>query len=479
MILDQRVSAQYIQSLSAQIDRPVIEPTITIQGTETLVTAGQSGRQLDVQTTLLQISLQVQTLADGIIPLRVHESSPLIKDVSAQAEQARVILSQPLTLTMPENDQDGNGPWTFNQSDLANMLVFERSQVDNNTAEYRLVLRTESLIVFLQGIQPTFDRAPVNARFTFNDDTHQLDLIEHAVIGRSLDVDGTIQAIQTGLVEGKHTVPLVFHLTKPPVADDATGESLGITELVISESSYFFGSSTARIQNIQAAASKFHGILVAPGETFSMATALGDITLDNGFTEALIILGDRTIKGVGGGVCQVSTTLFRTAFFAGFPIVERYAHAYRVSYYERTASGRVDPDLAGLDATVFVPLVDMKFTNDTPYWLLMETYVNPGASRITWKFYSTKDGRTVDWTTTGPVNTVEPPKPLYKENPDLSKGEIKQVDWEAQGADVTVTRTVTKDGSVYFTDTFFTQYQPWQAKYEYGPGTELPPEAQQ
>jgi vancomycin resistance protein YoaR len=478
MILDQRVSAQYMDSLSAQINRAVIEPTISIQGTDIQVTAGQSGRQMDVAITLLQISTQVQTLQDGIIPLRVHESQPLIKDVSAQAEQARAILSQPLTLTMPDPDQDVKGPWTFSQNELSTMLVFERNMVNEYTAEYRLTVRTETLQTFLLDLEPSFIRVSVNARFTFNDDTSQLDLIDHAITGRALDVDGSIQTIQAGLVEGKHAIPLVIHLSQPPVSDNATAESLGITELVIAESSYFFGSSTARIQNIQAAASKFHGVLVAPGETFSMARTLGDITLDNGFTEALIILGDRTIKGVGGGVCQVSTTLFRAAFFAGFPIVERYAHAYRVSYYEKTASGRVDPNLAGLDATVFVPLVDMKFTNDTPYWLLMETYVNPSAGRITWKFYSTKDGRSVDWTTSGPVNTIDPPKPLYKENPDLQKGEIKQVDWEAQGADISITRTVQKDGAVYFSDSFFTQYQPWQAIYEYGPGTELPPEAQ-
>ena len=127
-----------------------------------------------------------------------------------------------------------------------------------------------------------------------------------------------------------------------------------------------------------------------------MGEGLGDVSLDNGYTEALIIYGNQTIKGVGGGVCQVSTTLFRTAFFAGFPIVERAAHAYRVSYYEQAQSS-IDPYMAGLDATVYFPLVDMKFVNDTPYWLLMETYVNEGARRITWKFYSTSDGRTVDW----------------------------------------------------------------------------------
>jgi len=185
-------------------------------------------------------------------------------------------------------------------------------------------------------------------------------------------------------------------------------------------------------------------------------------------------MGGRTIKGIGGGICQVSTTLFRTAFFGGYPIVERQPHAYRVSFYEKVQGNRINTSLSGLDAAVFVPLVDFKFTNDSPYWLLMETYVNPNTSSITWKFYSTSDGRTVEWNTTGPTNIVEPPEPLYKENPELSQGEIKQVDWEAQGADVRVNRTVTRNGQVHIQDSVFTRYRPWQAIFEYGPGTEIP-----
>jgi len=203
-----------------------------------------------------------------------------------------------------------------------------------------------------------------------------------------------------------------------------------------------------------------------------MAAVMGDISLDTGYTEALIIYNGQTIEGVGGGVCQVSTTLFRTAFFGGFPITERHPHAYRVKYYEKTAGNSTNSILAGLDATVYVPLVDLKFTNDTPFWLLMETYVIPANNSITWKFYSSSDGRSVDWETTGPTNLVEPPKPLYKENSALDNGEIKQVDWEAQGADITVNRMVFRGGVLYFQDSFITHYEPWRAVYEYGPGTE-------
>ncbi len=203
-----------------------------------------------------------------------------------------------------------------------------------------------------------------------------------------------------------------------------------------------------------------------------MADILGDISLDKGYEEALIIYGDRTIKGVGGGVCQVSTTLFRAAFFGGYQIDERNPHAYRVLYYEQ---GPSSPG-PGLDATVFVPLVDFKFTNDSENWLLLETYLY-GNRQLLWKFYSGSDGRTVEWTSSGPRNVKEAPEPLYKKNEEFEKGEIEQVDFEADGMDVTVTRTVRRGGQVLHDDTFKTHYLPWRAIYEYGPGTDLPDDA--
>jgi vancomycin resistance protein YoaR len=297
-------------------------------------------------------------------------------------------------------------------------------------------------------------------------------LIQSAVIGRALDVDASLAQINQQIMAGQHNVSLAIQTTNPPVTNDATAQSLGITELTSSYTSYFYGSDSARIHNISTAASRFHGLLVAPGAKFSMAAALGDVSLDTGYAEALIIYGDRTIKGVGGGVCQVATTFFRTVFFGGYQVDLRWPHAYRVKYYEQTSSGGHDENLAGLDATVFAPEVDFVFTNDSPYWLLMETY--PTKDSLTWKFYSTSDGRTVDWTTSGLQNIVQAPDPLYTENPDLDKGQIKQVDWAVDGADVSVTRTVTRDGTVIHDDVFNTHYIAWQAKFEYGPGTDVP-----
>jgi len=206
-----------------------------------------------------------------------------------------------------------------------------------------------------------------------------------------------------------------------------------------------------------------------------MGKAIGDISLDNGYAEALIIYNGKTITGVGGGVCQVSTTLFRTAYYGGYPIDERHEHAYRVYYYEQTVTG-TDPNLAGMDATVYFPLVDLKFTNDRPSWLLMETYFYPNEQKLQWKFYSGDDGRTVDVQNLGLQNVVKAPEPSFEENPDMPPDTCKQVDWPGDGAEITVIRTVTRNGQqlVLPGDTIRTHYEPWQAVYQYGPGTVNP-----
>jgi len=471
IIYDQRIAYRALQNIANQVNQPVIEASVAVNGTQVNAIPGQIGIQVEIPKSMAMLEQPLLALQDGVVPLVISETNPQIMDAGPAAELAEAILSQPLTLQLPDSENEA-GPWTVTPEELAKFLVINKEE-NGDSAEITIGLNKQQLTIYLASLAPKLKIDPVNARFIFNDDTRLLEVIEPATIGRNLNVDASVDHINDQLLSGEHDITLVLDVNEPEVTDDRTGESLGITELVYAETSYFYGSDPERVQNIAAASKRFHGLLIPPGATFSMSDALGNISLENGYAEALIIVGNQTIKGVGGGVCQVSTTLFRTAFFAGFPIVERHPHAYRVGYYEQKRDGSRDPRLAGLDATVFVPIVDLRFTNDTPYWLLMETYM--GNFSLTWKFYSTKDGRSVEWQTSGLTNIVEAPEPLYRENPELEKDEIKQVDYEADGAFIRVDRTVFKDGSVYFTDVTSTQYRPWQAIFEYGPGTEKIP----
>ena len=474
-VVDEKTGTQYLEEIAEEVNQPAVEAFLELVGLEVQVQPGQIGRELDIQASMEVVALQVRTLQDGSIPLIVNETYPEILDVTAQAEFARDLLAQSLVLSIPDHKEGEPGPWSLSPENLVDMMIIERVSTANGDS-YRITLDSEQLREYLVSRADRINQDPENARLYFDDDTRELVLIEAEQTGLILDVDESIIAIQDQLTIGKHEVELVVEKTYPQITKETTAKELGITEQVSSQTTYFMGSDSSRINNIATAAAKFHGIFVAPGETFSMAEQLGDVTLDEGYSEAWIIFGDRTIKGVGGGVCQVSTTLFRTVFFGGFPVEERHPHAYRVLYYEQNPNGSNNPKLAGLDATVYVPVVDFKFTNDTDSWLLMETYISKAGRWLTWKFYSTSDGRTVKMDTTGLKKKKDPPDPIYEENPELKKGEVKQVDWAVEGATVTVTRRVYRNGQELWEDIFKTKYQPWAAVCEYGPGTgKMPP----
>lgn len=457
-----------LQGLAPLVNTEPQEAFLQINGNQALARDGVPGAILNVDATLSAIRERLYRNESGLVTLVMEEQMPTVLNASEAAAQAEALLSQPLRVRLPDADANETGVWEISPQTLGGWLLFP---YENH--RYRLVVNPAMLRAWLEDLAETINRQPENARFIFNDDTRQLEVIRPAQIGRTLDVEASLQALQEAITAGRHEADLVVAEMRPEVDDSATAADLGITELVSSYTSYFRGSSGDRIQNIATAAAQFHGLLIPPGATLSMAEVLQDISLENGYAEALIIYNGRTIKGVGGGVCQVSTTLFRTAFFGGYPIVERHPHAYRVGYYEQTANGH-DTSLAGLDATVYIPLVDFKFTNDTPYWLLLETYVNVGARRLTWKFYSTSDGRSVEWQTTGLQNITPPPPPKFIPNEELAPGKMRQVDWGIEGADVSVTRTVYRGGQVYLQDTFNTHYEPWQAICEYAPNIDDP-----
>jgi vancomycin resistance protein YoaR len=464
IIFDQQEAKDFLTEMAVKIDRPKVEAHLQWEGIKVEATPGQIGRRLNIDATLAELYEPISQMIDCQIDLVIDEINPLILDVSSQASLIEEILSEPLFLHAGEESS-----WTIEPGELSNMLHFSLIQVDNK-AEYQVTLDKNQLMVRLTPLSIELDHPAENARFIFNDETRELDLLRPEVIGRELDIQGTIHAIEQALLSGNHEADLVFQVQEPQVKSEATAEELGITDAVSVVSTYFYDSGSARVHNISTAAAAFHGLLVAPGDTLSMAEILGDISLDTGYAEALIIYGDSTIEGVGGGVCQVSTTLFRTAFFGGYPIVERYPHAYRVGYYEQ---GPNSPG-PGLDATVFIPIVDFKFTNDRSSWLLLETYIY--GNQLLWKFYSAPDGREVEWSKKE-SNKIEAPEPLYKENPDLPKGKIRQIEWEADGLDVIVERTVVRENEILYEDRFVTNYQPWRAVFEYGPGTKLPKDA--
>ncbi|MFN8421054.1 MAG: VanW family protein [Anaerolineae bacterium] len=471
IVFDQSKAIAILNQIGTEINQQVADATITVNGTQVITTASQIGRELDVPATVGTVRQVVLNLTTGAeIPLIVRESQPAIDDAETVATQLRTAISTPIQIYV-ENQQPGEpGPWEANGEFIAGMYTILRVDDADGKAHYELQTNVEPLKNFLSGLAQPLEVQPVNARFLFNDSTGQLDLIEESKNGRILNVDATVDAFKQALARGDNRrVALVFDQAVPTVNSTSTAAELGITENVVTATTFFYGSSLERRKNIQVAASRFHGLVIAPGEEFSFNKYLGDVSPESGFETGLVIFGDRTIQGVGGGVCQVSSTVFQAAFYAGFPITERYAHGYRVGYYESgsaVANGQQYNSGVGLDATVYSPIIDLKFVNDTPYYLLMESYYQPEKQSLTFKFYSTGTGRVV--TKTGPTlsNSVPHGKPKYTESTDLKPGQTQQVDYAVDGVDVRVFRTITQNGQTIVSDEeFYSHYLPWSAQF--------------
>ncbi len=243
--------------------------------------------------------------------------------------------------------------------------------------------------------------------------------------------------------------------TPPEITTDKVN-NLGIKELIGRGTSTYFHSIPGRVHNVSLAASRINGTLVKPGETFSFNQTLGDVSQFTGYQQAYIISAGKTILGDGGGVCQVSSTLFRALLNGGLPIDERASHAYRVGYYEQNSP-------PGMDATVFGPSPDLKFTNDTGNYILIEVINDPKHYSLIFELYGTSDGRKS--TITKPiVSNISPALPtVYQDDPTLPIGVIKQVDYSAAGAKVSFNYSVEKNGSTIFQKTFVSNYRPWAA----------------
>ena len=475
VLYDDAVARRYLERLAVDVFQPIQNASLALNGLEVFETRPQVGRQLNVEATLAAIRQTAGHLTQGEIGIVVDESLPRVIDAGIAHDLANTLIREPLTLYAEEQHftdlPEVPGPWQLSREDLASMLIVEELAVgDEGRARLNVTLDQNAIGARLAAINEEISRTAANAHFIFNDDTRQLEVIAPSNDGLQVDVEKTLVRISALAPDASRNVPLAVTVIPAEFNESLTAEQLGITELIASSTSHFSGSSAGRRNNVQVAASKFHGIIIKPGEIFSFNEWLGEVSEEEGYDESLIIFGNETIPDVGGGVCQVSTTAFRTAFFAGFPIIERWAHAYRVGYYEQGGHP------VGLDATIYSPDVDFRFVNDSPHHLLIETYINQNNSTLVYKFYSTGTGKTIELE--GPVITekIEHGEPVYKEDADIKPGETKQVEWATDGLTSVITRIIKDEvtGEIIERKEFKSKFRPWNAVYLVAPGTEVP-----
>lgn len=333
-----------------------------------------------------------------------------------------------------------------------------------------LTFNTEELDSFLSSLSESVDIQPIDALFTFENE--KVTAFKPSSDGQKLDVEKTrglleeyIRSLTSydGVSDNTLNIPLPVYTVLPTITTENSND-YGIRELIGHGESSFSHSIPGRVHNVALASSRISGRLIPPGKEFSFNDAIGDISAATGFAPAYIIKSGKTVLGDGGGVCQVSTTLFRAALNAGLPITERHAHAYRVGYYEQDS-------LPGLDATIYAPTYDLKFLNNTDNYILIKATTDTTNMRMSFDFYGTKDGRVVTLSKPRIYGQTPAPPDLYQDDPTLPAGTIKQSDFAAAGAKVDFTYRVEKNGQVLEEETFFSNYRPWQAIYLRGTQT--------
>ncbi|MEW5956894.1 MAG: VanW family protein [Chloroflexota bacterium] len=461
ILYDASQTKQVLQDLAGKINQPpqdarlIIHPDAQIE-----VSESQRGRRMHLEATQPLIEAALFENNGQVVNPVVQQILPAVTEVEAARQQAENLIGQPLIFRFQWETETSE--WRLERAELVGMVDMAETVNEADQTELVITPNREKFMLYLEQIAAAIRREPVDARLEFNPETNQLVVRQESQEGRSLDVEAAFEQVMALKNNPTHQVDLPVAVI-PPVVSSKNLDSLGIKELVSEATTYFKGSSEARMQNIALAASRFNGVIVPPGEVFSFNEHLGPVTKEAGFNESLVIQGNRTSVGLGGGVCQVSTTAFRVAFFGGYEIVERWAHGYRVGWYETNS-------VPGLDATVYSPEVDFKFRNDTAYYLLIQTSTDLKVGTVTFRFYSTQTGREVTVTEPETSNLVQHGPPIYENDPTLPKGVTKQVDWAVDGLDVLVKRTVKEGDTVIHRDEIFSHYQPWQAVYKVGTG---------
>ncbi len=448
--IDDTELTKFISVVAKKINVDPVYPSIQSINGVIQVNKGTIGSQVDNKMlgAVIERSLSYADGSDINIPVQIIDPTLSLQQIDEAKTRGKKYLSKALSLKFESQN------FNYNEDDILSFL--------NPTGGYD---DTELNGVILK-IAGAINRDPQNPKFEF-DGTKVVEF-QPSLDGITLDTDKFKELLISTLDDLAESDDKNFSfdipVTKkaPEVSTDQIND-LGIKELIGRGTSTYFHSISGRIFNINLAASKINGTLVKPGDTFSFNQTLGDVSKLTGYKEAYIISEGRTILGDGGGVCQVSTTLFRSVLDAGLPITERAAHAYRVGYYEQNSP-------PGFDATVYSPSPDLKFKNDTPGYILIIARNSPKNYSLVFELYGTSDGRVASIGKPITSNITPSLPTVYQDDPTLPSGTLKQIDYAASGAKVTFKYLVARNGETIYQKTFTSNYQPWAAVYLRGTG---------
>jgi vancomycin resistance protein YoaR len=416
----------------AAIDEPARGARLVRHGLRLELVPGRSGTTLDRTAAARVIVRALAGFDRATVPLPVRTTRPRVTptDLLSALRLDRMVLSAPVTLRL------GPRRWQISRGQLASMLLLQQDRHSG------LKLGGPAANRYFAHLVGLAHRPPRDAGFAVDGPAVR---ITPAETGLGIDVPRTIHAVLNAArrVHGRSASIVVAKLQ--PRRSTAEAKAMGITGLVSSYET-FYGGIPNRIHNVQLVAHLIDGKLIPPAGTFSFNEATGERTAAKGFLAAPVIINGELQTALGGGVCQVSTTVFNAAYEAGLRITARTNHALYISHYP-----------LGRDATVDYPDTDLKFANDTKRWLLVRTFVGP--SSLVVSLYGTPQGRRVV-TDTAPLVAHGRPPIERTVDATLKPGE-KVIDDAGVPAQTTSVRrrVYAPDGALLYDNTWYSSYQ--------------------
>lgn len=409
------------------------------------ITEGEKGFAFDYQKGIKELNKNIGNFIYQPVYLSAIVDYPKITKTQGElvVEQAYQLAKLiPLELTYKKK--------LWSQPDIKPFLNLK---LDKNS---RVIIGLDQgkYFAYLNNLAKEIDVEAKNAEIVMKDG--KVNSFRPSILGLKLNLEKSFQKIEGELIARENKkIELIVEEENPKILISDIND-LGIKELIGAGESNFAGSPKNRRTNIKVGAEKLNGILIKPGETFSLNAALGNIGSEEGFLQELVIKGNRTVPEYGGGLCQIGTTAFRAALYSGLPITERRPHSYRVSYYEP----------AGMDATIYGPHPDLVFINDTPAHILFLTRID--SDNLFFEFWGTNDGRIIEISKPKITNIKSPGPTRYIETEDLKPGEKKRIEGAHAGADAEFTRTITYPYKDKFEEVWSSHYKPWQEVYLIG-----------
>jgi vancomycin resistance protein YoaR len=451
--LDYQQLDRWFDEIDRGLGSPPHDASIAISGTNVSIVPEVDGTVVDRLQARAVITGLLQNLQPGQAELPVKTRIASVR--AADLEPARALLAR--AISHPLQVSSDGGSWTLSGGEIGQFVDQKVTAAQNGAPSIALSLDRDKLAPWLADrLAAQINRDPVDAVVGWNGE--RVVSVEQSVDGVRLDAAKLAEEVEGRFFGDGGTITAPVTYIKPKIDSGNLG-ALGITTLLGSGQSNYSGSNDGRATNVAAGARLLNGTLIPPWGEFSFNGAIGLIDEEKGFVEAQVIDGENIGQDIGGGICQVSTTVFRAAYLAGMPITEWWPHRFRIGFYE------YDGWKPGLDASILQPTTDpatwadFKFENPSDSWMLVESWTD--GVNVVVNIYGADLGYQVD--TTGPTwgAKTQMLQPSEVVDDKLDPGTIEEVQIGGIGEELSHYRVVRdRNGQVLWEGNFYTKYFP-------------------